>query len=59
MPQTPPSGVNRASLTVTVHSPCRFEPLSLRERGFEEGGLNGYLSPSMYLIIYSIRIRLD
>jgi hypothetical protein len=52
---------------VTVHSPCRFEPLtltlgfgilrhstssihgvvSLRERGFEEGGLNGYLSMSM------------
>jgi hypothetical protein len=47
---------------VTVHSPCRFEPLtltldfgilrrstssihgvvSLRERGFEEGGVNGY-----------------
>jgi hypothetical protein len=31
---------------VTVQSPYRFEPLtptlSLRERGFEEGGLNGY-----------------
>jgi hypothetical protein len=37
-----------ASFMVTVHSPCRFEPLtltlSLRERGFEEGGVNGYVS---------------
>jgi hypothetical protein len=51
------------SFVVTVHSPCRIEPLtltlgfgvlrrptssihgvvSLRERGFEEGGLNGNL----------------
>jgi hypothetical protein len=51
-----------ANLFVTVHSPCRFEPLtltlgfgilrrstssihgvvSLGERGFKEGGLNGY-----------------
>jgi hypothetical protein len=27
---------------VTVYSPCRFEPLSPREMGFYEGGLNGY-----------------
>jgi hypothetical protein len=28
---------------VTVQSPCLFEPLSLREMGYEEGGLNGYV----------------